>query len=406
MKAHFQIFGNKEGATAVTVAILIVVLVGSAALALDIGHLAVVRNELQNAADAGALAGARVLYALDESGQVTGINPDAKEAARTTAIANFSDKSAVEVDLATDVQTGNWDGTTFTPSTSGNETDLTYVNAIRVTAHRSAAYSILAGIFGYSSFPALARATAYRGYAGTNVQFDMPIAICQDMISDGSTPPKYTCNTGRMFSNGGGSSTIGTARWTNFSEDCANPASAGSISGVVNLGCSTGIMFDSMPDISSSEGEVTPALTAVYNCWAPNAPVMPTTSWEITLPVVKCVQPSSCSQIVGSVKVKVVWITKNGTDSHYNNIPRQMDDWSASVNCSGLDLGVEANRITCWNNFATHFNLKYRNSSGDDVPATYQPATLYFLPSCDFKAAGGPGGVPSDIFSLIPKLVE
>ncbi len=404
MRAYFQLFGNRQGATAVTVAILIVVLVGSAALALDIGHLVVVRNELQNAADAGALNGARVLYALNADGHVTGINLDAKTAAQTAAIANYSDKSAVEVDVAADVQTGNWDGNTFTPSTPGNEANLAFVNAVRVTAHRSAAYSILAGIFGYSSFPALASAIAYRGYAGTDVKFDMPIAICYDMISDGHG--NYVCNTGRMFSNGGGSSTIGTARWTNFSQDCAVSASAGSIQGTVNLGCSSGISFDSMPSISTSEGEVTPALTSVYSCWAPNAPVMPTTSWEITLPVVSCVQPSSCSQLIGTVKVKVVWITSNGSDPHYNNIPQQMDDWSASVDCVGMDLGTDAGRTACWNDFAQHFDLKYRDSGGNDVPATYQPATLYFKPVCDYTAGGGPGGVDTGVFAKIPKLVQ
>ena len=37
-------------------------LIGFIALAIDIGNLLVARNELQNAADAAALAGAQVLY--------------------------------------------------------------------------------------------------------------------------------------------------------------------------------------------------------------------------------------------------------------------------------------------------------------------------------------------------------
>ena len=41
------------------------VFLGIAALAIDLSHLYVVRNELQNAADAGALAGARFLYNED-----------------------------------------------------------------------------------------------------------------------------------------------------------------------------------------------------------------------------------------------------------------------------------------------------------------------------------------------------
>jgi Flp pilus assembly pilin Flp len=52
---------DQSGAMAVTVALLLVVLLAVAALAIDFGHMAWVQNELQKAADAGALAGARVL---------------------------------------------------------------------------------------------------------------------------------------------------------------------------------------------------------------------------------------------------------------------------------------------------------------------------------------------------------
>ena len=52
---------NQKGAVIVMVAILMVVLIGCAALAVDVGYLYVARTELQRAADAGALAGAQGL---------------------------------------------------------------------------------------------------------------------------------------------------------------------------------------------------------------------------------------------------------------------------------------------------------------------------------------------------------
>jgi len=58
---------NQSGATLVFVAIMIVVFLGVAALAIDIGYQRVVRNELQNAADAAALAACNRFY-RDESG--------------------------------------------------------------------------------------------------------------------------------------------------------------------------------------------------------------------------------------------------------------------------------------------------------------------------------------------------
>ena len=53
---------NESGATAVVVGLLSVVFLGFAAMAVDFSHLMVVRNELQNAADAAALAGASAFY--------------------------------------------------------------------------------------------------------------------------------------------------------------------------------------------------------------------------------------------------------------------------------------------------------------------------------------------------------
>src|SRR5512139_2755407 len=52
---------DRTGITAVMMAILLTVLIGFAALAVDVGYIMVTRNELQNIADAAALAGARWL---------------------------------------------------------------------------------------------------------------------------------------------------------------------------------------------------------------------------------------------------------------------------------------------------------------------------------------------------------
>ena len=62
MKLRPRSFSRDESGTVLIMAgILLVVFLGFGALAIDIGRIAVVRNELQNAADAGAMAGARGL---------------------------------------------------------------------------------------------------------------------------------------------------------------------------------------------------------------------------------------------------------------------------------------------------------------------------------------------------------
>src|SRR5260221_14560547 len=52
---------NRSGQALVLVAIALVALIGFAALAIDVGHAYAQRRQLQNAADAAALAGARLV---------------------------------------------------------------------------------------------------------------------------------------------------------------------------------------------------------------------------------------------------------------------------------------------------------------------------------------------------------
>ena len=109
------IFSLERGSVSVIVTISLLVLVGVAALVIDIGHLAVTKNELQNAADAGALAGARCLY-IDDG---TAINEACNQTAIDAATANQCDNLPVEVS-AGDVERGHWTFATktFTPDNS------------------------------------------------------------------------------------------------------------------------------------------------------------------------------------------------------------------------------------------------------------------------------------------------
>ena len=51
--------GPRKGASAIVIALSMVVLLGAAALVIDVGHITTVQAELQAAADAAAHAGAR-----------------------------------------------------------------------------------------------------------------------------------------------------------------------------------------------------------------------------------------------------------------------------------------------------------------------------------------------------------
>lgn len=115
---------KQRGSVAVITAVSLVSLLGFAALAIDIGNLLVARNELQNAADAAALAGAPCLYQRAQCGNTTAVEPDwntATQKASGIATASMSNKVQGAVIKVTQVfwnvtgQPGTLQGVPFTP---------------------------------------------------------------------------------------------------------------------------------------------------------------------------------------------------------------------------------------------------------------------------------------------------
>ena len=63
-----QSWKTNRGAVLLIVTVSMVALLAIASLAVDFGYLMVIKNQLQNGADAGALRGAEMLY--DSTGQM------------------------------------------------------------------------------------------------------------------------------------------------------------------------------------------------------------------------------------------------------------------------------------------------------------------------------------------------
>ena len=232
---------DERGVTAIMVAIMLVPFIALAALAIDVGHLYLVRNELQNAADAGALAGARFLY--NENG--TEVNTNANQIAYDAALDNKSEKVAVDVQWeggnSGDVERGHWRFSDRTFSANDStvavsldrtfqelDDDPLFINAVRVRARRQATpvTSFFARIFGYERFFMAAEAVAYIGFAGTlnPHEAEQPIAICKQAILEESEG-KFTCGVGRMI-NSGSNAGSQTGGWTNFSQPCETASSS------------------------------------------------------------------------------------------------------------------------------------------------------------------------------------
>jgi len=123
--------GNNKGITLVLLAFMIFLLLGLAALAIDFAYFYVVKNELQAAADAAALAGAA---RLDGTLQATAARSEAvlfagKNTAAGIPVVLASNNSNA-LSAANDITVGYWDGTTYTPN-------ATPVNALQARPRRT-----------------------------------------------------------------------------------------------------------------------------------------------------------------------------------------------------------------------------------------------------------------------------
>lgn len=98
-RAKFK--SRQQGAVAIIVAICLVVLIGMLGLVLDLGHLYVTKTELQNAADAASLSGAKEL-----NGKVTGINNAINRAIEAAGRNKFNLHSSTLVITASNIRVG------------------------------------------------------------------------------------------------------------------------------------------------------------------------------------------------------------------------------------------------------------------------------------------------------------
>jgi Flp pilus assembly protein TadG len=180
MKTRKSLFKDSSGVSAVTFIVMLAVFFGIMAAVIDLGRLWQVKNELQNAADSAALAGARELFPLATTTGTTMQDPTwsgGQSAATATIQANKADRATL---LSGRLEVGYWDTTWPTTSnqallpTTTSSPDPTHIlPAVRVTVTKQAGSNsgpvslTLGQIFGISNVNVSAKATAVIGYPGT-----------------------------------------------------------------------------------------------------------------------------------------------------------------------------------------------------------------------------------------------
>lgn len=408
---------RQGGVSIVLVTLALFMLLAFTALSVDGGNLFVARNELHNASDAGALAGARFLYTDDGSA----VNPGANQIASDAAKANNSQNEEVEV---ISVKRGHWSfgSRTFTPDDSLDPVDLhekstaeldeydpfdPFINAVEVVTAReqTPVEAFFGRVLGFEGYEASARSVAYIGFAGTlrPEDVDQPIAMCREAITDGDT---YSCDVGRFIPEGDQ-----TGGWTNFEHDDSGASSASELKALI---CGDGnpdeLHFGE--DIATNNGQVQAAFQALYECWEEETDKE--RLWNLTLPVVDCQDGISPSNpLVGAVNLNIAWIVDQDNKID-DDAPWQME--KPPEDSDGISPGTWTNSdpdgVTRWDDFVTEMNIRDSDGdlakwSSDPQESGWRQKSIYFLPSCSYhEPKGQTGGENFGILAKIPVLVD
>jgi Flp pilus assembly protein TadG len=294
---------NEKGATAVTVAVSLVMLLSFGALTVDIGHSLVARNELQNVADAAALAGARELGLIYESlspyeqyGYTLTSPAVVHNAVQTIASQNQAAGVAISID-AGDIQIGQWNDAAKTFTVTN-----TFPNAVRVTSRRDAAANgpistFLANIMGVSSVSVNAFATAALTFISQTVpgELDVPFGISSEWFTN------FGCNQPIRFHPTG--DPVGCAGWHTFLESPPNANTLGNlIDGLSDGSYTSPATTSGATSLNFIGGSVASAFPELINLFNTKLPQGDPTVWEVFVPVYQdtsCANPSGPMMIVG-----------------------------------------------------------------------------------------------------------
>jgi Flp pilus assembly protein TadG len=373
---------NQRGAVLVLFAVSLTAFITFVAFAIDFSNATVILNELQNAGDAGALAGAHEL--VDPT--TMRINKDrVHELAREAAESNLKGLTGAAVK---EVHIGHWSFTDrqFTAKDE-NEFQLTgdpdfmnnlnYINAVEVTAMRSDAYSVFAQWFLPENYQRERKAVAVVGSLN-DVEFDYPLAVCSIHIKNyDPVTKKATCGTLQLVD-----SNVNTAGWTTFVQPCDQTSPA--VHEV--LQCNEKIKVTIFPlPMKCSGGENNSAYDEMRDeCWLGNSALdtngdgIPDQPWKITVPVIKCAEPKntgSCQPPVGVLTMKVLWMTERGNPSGVPGpYPQAMNHPTSGA---WPPASAPPNWIGTPSSFVEVFGIEGQQD--------FVKKTLYVLPDCEYE---------------------
>mgnify|MGYP000568356926 CR=1 FL=1 len=241
--------GSERGAVLVLVAAAIVVLLGFAGLAIDVGHLMASRNEAQNVADAAALAGAGELGDQHYNKQDPINEGIVEDVVIEVSEANTIAGESMNLVAKEDIEIGYWNTELHVFSSSPfSDSWIEKKNAVRVTAKRSANAPIstfFMKVLGRDTFSVSAKATAALSGASIAPEGDLiPVGISSYWYEYDWGEEDEFCNQQIQFSPTG--SIEGCSGWNTFYD---SPSSASKLRKIFE-----GIMDNSTSSPETSVG--------------------------------------------------------------------------------------------------------------------------------------------------------
>jgi Flp pilus assembly protein TadG len=149
---------NRRGMTLILIAFMMTIMIGLSAFVVDFGRMYLFRSQLHSAADGAALAG---VFRMSQT-HTTDAQDTAVSYGTRASVAN----AAVGL-AAADVQSGKWNGTTFTSASTLGVTPWTNgtLNAVQVTTRYTGSF-IFGRFFGMTNRALSATAVAVNGSVG------------------------------------------------------------------------------------------------------------------------------------------------------------------------------------------------------------------------------------------------
>ncbi|MDH4300616.1 MAG: pilus assembly protein TadG-related protein [Nitrospira sp.] len=309
---------NEHGAVAAMTAILLVVLLAMAAAAIDIGHALVTKNELQNTADAAALAGTRSLGlvyegmtpAQQQAYTLTGGDQAAIVAAvQTTAVANMAAGVSIAINPG-DIAIGTWNPTTRIHTPTTNQPKSVRVIARRDSSGNGPISTFLAGVIGVTSIGVNAVATADMTAVGLTApgQLDVPFGISTYYFT------QFGCgDTIKFYPNDG--TPQACSAWHTFDQSPANANTLRTIIDGLRTGTYQSPGTTPGDTLSFTNGNVASAFPNLIDLY--NAKKDANGNWDVFVPVYQsdeCTPPNGPLPIVGYAEARITNV--QGSPNH------------------------------------------------------------------------------------------